>query len=213
MRGVYLMERANRWTALRHDTSPIVGFAIAATDDTIWTSIATAAEIYSDYKDGKDARAGAALLGIETSLEGALSDPEADKVLVNSIMIGLFARYIRHRDFAGAAVVGANYYVSRWRDGNMEKNRALALLNNVDPKAIYINKVKTALQLASELALTGPASRNKACRNIGLVALSCGTALGVIGERVFRGRVKKAILKDEIAWARACPDTIPGPSG
>jgi phosphatidylglycerophosphate synthase len=209
IRGEALMRRADDLTAFRQDTSPIIGLALAVTDSEYLTTAAILGEVYTDYKDGSEARKGAAILGVETSIEGAIEDPKADKTLANSLMLGLIVRFIRHKNIPDAAVVAANYIASKNRDRNMQENRDLALEHNLDPKALPINKVKFLAQMVGNLLLSSPFSRNKRVKQIGLTALTGGTIIGIVGERIFRNKVHKAIQKNELKWALECPDTLP----
>ena len=208
IRGRELMQHAHELTAFREDTSPIIGVALAVTDSTYLTTGAILYEVYTDYKDGEEARRGAALLGTETSVEGALNDPAADKTLANSLMLGHMVRFLRQRNPLGAAILAANYIASKQRDAKMKDNRELAVEYGLDPKAIPINKVKFAAQMAGNLLLSSPFSRKKLIRRVGFSALTGGTLVGMVGERLFRNRVRKAIAEKEFALAANCPDTL-----
>lgn len=208
IRGEMLMHRADDLTEFRALTSPFVGVGIALTHSEYFVTAAVLAEIYTDYKDGSDARKGADILGVETSVDGAIEDPKADKILANSLMLGHLCRFVRRKDPVGAAIVAGNYFISRRRDDNMQNDRDLAIEHGVDPKAIPINKLKFLLQMVGNTMLSSPLSRNKRIRMIGLSALSGGTAIGLVGERIFRRRVQNAIKLEEQTQAEACPYAV-----
>lgn len=207
-RGTYLMARADRLTAFRARSAPILGALLAVTDEGWVTTAAIAGEGYTDWQDGHDARAGAELLGIETTVEGALEDPAADKKLVNSLCLGLAVRFFRQGDYGGTAVLAANYAVTQWRDRRMAEDRLAAQASGVSPKAIVINKAKTAFQLVGEGMLASPLAKKRFYRSVGLGVFSTGTALGVAGQQIFRNRVRNHIRAARTQNAASCPDKV-----
>lgn len=208
--GMARMQFGNRLTALRAIASPFVGASLALTESEYVATGFILGGIYTDYKDGSEARAGAEILGIETTIEGAIADPAADKIMANSLMLGHVIRSLRRMDPVGAVIVAGNYVVTKRRDEQMQHDRDLALEHGVDPKAIPINKLKFALQMIGNTVLSSPFSRNRRVRLIGLSALSGGTAVGLVGERIFRHRVLNAIEQNNQNRAEACPYAVPG---
>ncbi len=208
-RGQHLMARANALTDFRIESAPVLGAIIAATNESWITTAAFGVEAYTDWQDGNDARKGAKILGIVTTIAGAIKDQKADKDLVNNVLLGLTARFIRQDDYTSSAILGANYAVLRWRDKKMAEDRQLALEHGIDPKAILINKVKTDFLLGGEAILSSPPAKNRLYRTIGLGVLTAGTALGVAGERIFNRRVRRQLLLNQLKQAAACPDVIP----
>ncbi len=192
-RGETLINRAHALTEFRRRSAQPIG-SIAAGDGNVVAAVATGAVMATDGFDGKYAREGAELLDIPTSPEGAIADPEADKALIDGIMRGLLARFIRQRDYFSAAIMGVNLAASHWRDGNMAEHRALVEEHGIAPrmlKAIPTNKVKAAGQMAASLAAIS--SDNKQMRRSALWVFSAATFTGIIGERQYRRRVRKLI--------------------
>lgn len=209
--GLALIEEADRLTQLRYDLSPILGIGLALTDSTVLTSIVSAQLIVTDWEDGKKARQGAELAGTETTLDGAINDPAADRRLSLSSTIGLAARFFRQGNYGGSAIMTANATAGIWRERRMKINRALALEHKLDPKAIAINKAKFALIMTGNFVLGSPLTKNRTCRRLGFAALSAGTAVGIIGERVFRNRISNAIAAKDNSIAEQCPYTVASP--
>jgi len=192
--GEMHIRRAHAYTEFRRCSAPIVGAIVAATDENWLVTIAVAADMATDGLDGRDARKGAKILGIPTSPEGAVEDPKADKALADNLMRGLVSRYLRQKDFGSAAIMGINLGVSHWRDGKMAENRRLIEETGVNSdalKAIPINKLKTATQMAASLAALQ--SSDKRTRRAAVWAFTAGTLIGVIGERQYHTRVQKLI--------------------
>lgn len=209
--GEYLMRRADMWTRVRKETSPILGAVIAGTDASWITTVAFIGEVATDTLDGLDARAGAKLLGIETTVKGALADPEADKILVNCTELGLGARFLRSGDYKSFGVLAVNYVVSQRRDNNMAVDRSLAALYGYDPKAILPNKIKTGFQLTGLGILVSPKSEDLRWRHLGLGIITAGTVLGIVGQRMYRHRVRNYAAAKHEESALACPDEITVP--
>lgn len=198
-RGEAHIARAHALTEFRRQSAPPVE-AMAAGNGNVLAAVATGAVMTTDAFDGRYARQGAELLGIPTSPEGALEDPRADKAVVDGIMRGLLARYIRQRNYLSALVMGANLAASHWRDGNMAKDRALVEEHGVDSemlKAISTNKTKAAGQMVAGLAAIG--SDNARVRRGALGAFSAATFTGIIGERQYRNRIHKLIKSKQRA--------------
>lgn len=195
LRGEAYIKRAHDLTHLRSDISPYVETVIASTDEDLAVTALVAGIMATDGGDGYYARKGAALLGIPTSAEGAVEDPEADKRLVNAIMRGLIARWCRQGDFRSAAIMSVNLAASHWRDERMAKNRALVTESGLDSgmlKAIPTNKFKTALQMESVLVAMSSQGRT---RRKALQAFTAGTFTGMVGERQYRRNVHKLLKK------------------
>ncbi len=203
-RGYDLINRGHMLTKFRHDTSPLLGAYIAVSDENHATTAIHAGEIITDWLDGRYARAGSEILGIDTSERGKIDDPKADKRLVGSVILGLTARYARRGDRAGATICAANALVDYWRNKRMDESRALAISVGISPGATKINKAKMALQSSGELILTSKAAKKPLVRNIGLAAMSIGTGIGIIGRHQFH----KSVLDRQQLNAAACPDTI-----
>jgi len=207
--GEFLMRRADRLTKFRSETSPALGAILGGTDEMWETTILFGAEVLSDGLDGMDARAGAKLLGIETTDQGAIDDPAADKVLVNSTLLGLGSRYLRRQDYLGFGVLSLNYAVNKWwRDPRMAENREEALKIGYDPKAILSNKAKTAILLSGLGILVCPLAKQEQYKKIGLGLVSLGTITGIAGEKVFRRRVQNHKHALSAEMTAACPDKV-----
>lgn len=194
LRGEAYVKRAHDLTHFRSDISPYIETVIASTDEDLAVTAFVAGVMATDGGDGYYARKGSALLGIPTSAEGAVEDPEADKRLVNAIMRGLIARWCRQGDFGAAAIMGANLAVSHWRDERMADNRALVTEVGLDSdmlKAISTNKLKTALQMES--ILVAMSSGEGRTRRKALQVFTAGTFTGVVGERQYRRNVQKLL--------------------
>lgn len=197
-RGEMFIRWAFKATNLRADSAIPLGLAVATTDENWPVAIAAAGSMATDAVDGMLARKGATMLGIDTSSEGAVKDPQADKDLMNGLMAGLCFRYLRQLRPLSAAVVGANYLASQYRDRRMSEDRALVVSHQLDPKqlkAIHINKAKMGIQSAAVEALISPLTRKTPYRVKALAVLSLGTATGWIGERIFRQRTLALIAK------------------
>lgn len=203
-RGHELINRAHMLTKFRHESAPALGAYIAISDESHVTSAIHTAEVVTDWLDGYYARAGANILGIETTEKGKIDDPKADKRLVGSVLLGLTVRYARRGDWRSAAVCGANSAVDTWRNKRMDNSRAAALKNGVSPAAITINKAKMAIQASAELLLTSKAARGPKAKTLGLVALTVGTTIGVAGQLKFH----RNVMQQQRANALACPDKI-----
>ncbi len=201
MRGEQLMRDANALTAFRAETAPYLGGWIAVSNDswpTAWpTSLFTAIELYTDWADGYKARKGSAMRGVETTLQGALEDPRADKRFINSMLGGLSVRYLRQGDFFAAAMVGANLAATAVRDKAMNDDREFAVKNNLNPKAIPINKLKMDFQAVAVLALTTPFARRHRFKYASIGMMTVGTLVGNYGQRVFRKKLYAQLSERE----------------
>lgn len=193
LRGEQLIREANALTAFRAVTAPYLGSWVAASNDTwptAWpTTLFTAYELYTDWADGYKARKGSAMRGIETSIQGALDDPRADKRFINSMLGGLSTRYLRQGEFLEAAFVGANLLATIARDKAINDDRDFALNNALNPKAIPINKLKMDFQAIAVLALTTPYAKHRRFRRAFLGIMTVGTVVGLYGQRVFRKKL------------------------
>lgn len=206
--GELLIWGGNVATKFRDKTSPYYGVYVALTEESLESTIFYGVEVASDGLDGTLVRSGSKLLGIDTTDEGAIADPKADKKLVNSTELGLVFRYIRHQDYTGFAVLAVNYVVSKWRDQRMQNDRDLALQMDYDPKAIGVNKVKSGLQFLGQSILVSRLAKQELYKKIGLGIISAGTILGVVGENIYRGRVQSHMYAIDAAIAAGCPDEV-----
>lgn len=203
-RGEALIRRADRLTHLRATLSPYLGEAVALTDEHWATSGANALMLYSDWADGHKARKGSDMLGIPTTTEGAIKDPKADKIFINSMLGGLASRYVRQGDFLSAGIVGINFVATIIRDRNIAADRTFALSHDLDPKAIPINKLKMDFQAIGIQVLTTPYAKQAKVRRAALGVLTLGTCVGIYGQRTFRRKL--------LAQYAERQRTVPSPS-
>ncbi len=195
--GNFLVRSANFLTDVRRYTAPILGVAIAMTDENVPTTAALLASEATDAVDGTLARAGAKALNVPTKPDNALRDSEADKALAYSAMAGLAARYMRQRRFGSATLIATNLWATRRRDKVMAEHRAKIGINALDPdlvKAIPINKAKTGLQFASLNVLASPAAESTKHRLRALALLTSSTVVGHIGQKLYSREIERAMM-------------------
>jgi len=195
--GQRLQRMADIATDVRSHTAPHLRNLIVFSDENKWTAAGLAAVYSTDFVDGRWARKGAHLQGLEEPKgDGHERDPKADKDLLNNVLAGLALRYLRENDLHSAAIVGVNYLVTQWRDRKMEKYRVNAKeggLDKKDIKAINTNRAKTLAQGIAVTALTGLSSDNRRARRVALATLSVGTGTGIVGMYQYGRRVRRKL--------------------
>lgn len=171
---------------LRRDSSIALGIYRTMIEPD-WTLAAVNAGIaLTDKADGYMARKAAALLGQDTSPEGAKLDQEADKWFYYGQMGGMAIRKLVESKPSESLFLVANMAVVTLRDYKMAEVRREAAARNLDVRAQKHGKYKTALQMGAILLGSSPIARNEQGRRLVNTLVLAGTVQSIISYRSFK---------------------------
>lgn len=188
-RGTNLQATADLLTNIRDKGAPIIGVAIALSNEN-WPVTAALAALEATDMEGIPARKAAELLDRPPLAENSERDHKADKKLYYCSMGGLLVRKLRQKQYGNATVVAANLVASGLRDYDVSQARKEAKEHGKNTQAIGINKAKTGVQMVSLDVAVSPFSKNSKVNDFGNVAMITGVVLGLIGAKIFKNRLK-----------------------
>lgn len=203
-RAEALQQIADRLTAVREQSAPVLAAAVGLSRETWVVTAAVGASMLTDFLDGYYAKKATMVRGFDVPTDGGETDPRADHKLMQGLFTGLAVRALRQGRWLSSGLLASTLVVSNLRDARMDENRRRVNdlgLDRRELRANKFNKVKMFAQSLGAAALVSPLGRHCPVKSAALAAVTAGTISGLVGERKFRQKVDK--LNEPLIYSEA----------